>query len=174
MTVVRWPGVRAAMRIVGNGRLVFARPGGGSADPELTVGSEICSHPACRLRLFSVMRLCPAKPSLVAGRPARTAILDAIRSELRIAGSGSRFKVFQLKTAASWAYFEGNEIVHIEGREWQETDLTVKTLLYEDDGCGQVRALWSLPNDSHLPLREFECWTAEQPARRRLPAMLFP
>ncbi len=120
------------------------------------------------------MRLCPAKPSLVAGRPARTAILDAIRSELRIAGSGSRFKVFQLKTAASWAYFEGNEIVHIEGREWQETDLTVKTLLYEDDGCGQVRALWSLPNDSHLPLREFECWTAEQPARRRLPAMLFP
>jgi hypothetical protein len=37
-------------------------------------------------------------------------------SELRLASDGgSRFKVFHLQTAGAWAYFEGSEIVHVDG-----------------------------------------------------------
>jgi len=109
------------------------------------------------------------------GSPARTAILDAVRSELRLASDGgSRFKVFHLKTAGAWAYFEGNEIVHVAGREWQETDLTVKALLREEDGRWRVRALWSLPGNERLPLRQFERRIGDLRARWQLPAGLLP
>lgn len=108
------------------------------------------------------------------GSPARSAILDALRGELGIAGGGSRFKVFHLKTAGAWAYFEGNEIVQLEGRQWQETDLTVKALLHEEGGRWRVRALWTLPGNERLPLHEFERRLAGLRARWQLPAGLFP
>lgn len=129
--------------------------------------------------VFSALAAC-AQPAAAgvsvpaAGSPARSAILDSVRGELGIAGGGSRFKVFHLKTTGPWAYFEGNEIVHLEGRQWQETDLTVKALLHEEDGRWRVRALWSLPGNERLPLHEFERRLAGLRARWQLPAGLFP
>lgn len=120
----------------------------------------------------------PARPGVSVpplGSPARTAILDAVRAELGMAGGGaSRFKVFHLRSAGAWAYFEGNEIVRIEGHEWQETDMTVKALLREEDGRWQVQASWNLPDNERMPLRGFERRLEELRVRWQLPGALFP
>lgn len=102
--------------------------------------------------------------------PARTAILDAVRTELGIAGGGgSRFKVFHLMSTGSWAYFEGNEIVAFDGRQWQETDLTVKALLRQEYGRWRVALVWSLPGIERLPLPDFERRLTQLRSRWRLP-----
>jgi len=72
----------------------------------------------------------PELPAIPApGSPERGALLDAVRAALGLNAQASRFKVLHLRRAGVWAYFEGNELVPLEGREWQETDLTVKALL---------------------------------------------
>lgn len=109
------------------------------------------------------------------GSPARTAMLDAVRAVLQIPSNGdSRFKVFHLKTTGTWAYFEGNEIVHVEGREWQETDLTVKALMEQEQTAWIVRAWWSLPTNDQTSLQEFERQLAEIRRRFNIPPQLFP
>ncbi|WP_374692584.1 hypothetical protein [Accumulibacter sp.] len=165
--------------LTANNRLVLARPGG--TPLFLSVLSVVTAAAALFAGLVFSALSAFAQPAAAGasvpavGSPARTAILDAVRSELRLArDGGSRFKVFHLKTAGPWAYFEGNEIVHVEGREWQETDLTVKALLREEDGRWRVRALWSLPGNERLPLREFERRVGELRLRWQLPAGLFP
>jgi hypothetical protein len=166
-------------RIEANSRLVLARPGG--TPLILSVLWVVAAAVALLASLvFSVLSAfaqpVAAGVSVPAvGSPARTAILDAVRGELRLASDdSSRFKVYHLKSAGAWAYFEGNEIVHVEGREWQETDLTVKALLHEEDGRWRVRALWSLPGNERLPQRQFERRIDELRLRWQLPAGLFP
>lgn len=166
-------------RIDGNNRLVLARPGGTPLILSVlwVVTAAIALLASLVFSAFSAFAQ-PAAAGVsvpAVGSPARTAILDAVRSELRLASDGgSRFKVFHLKTAGAWAYFEGNEIVHVAGREWQETDLTVKALLREEDGRWRVRALWSLPGNERLPLRQFERRIGDLRARWQLPAGLLP
>ena len=110
-----------------------------------------------------------------AGSPARTAILNAVRGALMIPGTGeSRFKVFHLKIGGPWAYFEGNEIVHVNGAEWQETDLTARALVQQEGGAWKVRALWSLPTNGRHSLQEFQRQVTELRARFRIPAAIFP
>lgn len=109
------------------------------------------------------------------GSPARTDILNAVRAVLQIPSNGdSRFKVFHLKTTGTWAYFEGNEIVHLEGREWQETDLTVKALMEQGKTEWIVRAWWSLPTNDQTSLQEFERQLAELRRRFNIPPQIFP
>lgn len=166
-------------RIDGNNRLVLARPGGTPLilSVRWVVTAAVALLASFVFSAFSAFAQ-PAAAGVsvpAVGSPARTAILDAVRSELRLASDGgSRFKVFHLKTAGAWAYFEGNEIVHVEAREWQETDLTVKALLHEEDGRWRVRALWSLPGNERLSLRQFERRIGDLRARWQLPAGLFP
>ena len=165
--------------IASNSRLVLARPGG---TPLILSVLWVVTAAVMLLAslVFSALSAFAqpaaagvAEPAV--GSPARTVILDAVRGELRLASGGSsRFKVFHLKTAGPGAYFEGNEIVHVERREWQETDLTVKALLREEDGRWRVRALWSLPGNERLSLRQFERRLGELRARWQLPAGLFP
>jgi hypothetical protein len=110
-----------------------------------------------------------------AGSPTRTAILDAVRATLHIpSGRDSRFKVSHLKTTHIWAYFEGNEIVHVDGAEWQETDLTVKALLERRNTEWIVRACWSLPANEQTSLQEFGRQVAELRRRADIPAQIFP
>lgn len=64
--------------------------------------------------------------------------MPRVRQLLRVAhdvpADHGRFKVFHLMSTGSWAYFEGNEIVAFDGRQCQETDLTVKALLRQEHG----------------------------------------
>lgn len=90
------------------------------------------------------------------GSPERTAQLDAVRAALHLDSKASRFKVLHLRRAGNWAYFEGNEVVPLEGREWQETDLSAKVLLAQGKVGWRVVLLWSLPQDDTYPLRRFE------------------
>jgi hypothetical protein len=50
----------------------------------------------------------------------------------------------------------------------------VKALLREEDGRWRVRALWSLPGNERLPLRQFERRIGDLRARWQLPAGLLP
>lgn len=163
----------------GNGRLVLA--GSGGTPLILSVLWVVTAALVLLASLVFSALAAFAQPAATGvsvpavGSPARTAILDAVRGELGLAsGASSRFKVFHLKTAGPWAYFEGNEIVLVEGREWQETDLTVKALLREEDGRWRVHALWTLPGSERLPLREFERQLGELRAQWRLSGGLFP
>jgi hypothetical protein len=82
--------------------------------------------------------------------------------------------VFHLKIGGPWAYFEGNEIVHVNGAEWQETDLTARALVQQEGGAWKVRALWSLPTNGRHSLQEFQRQVTELRARFRIPAAIFP
>ena len=116
----------------------------------------------------------PVTPPAV-GSPVRTAMLNAVRAVLHIPSNGeSRFNVFHLKTTGTWAYFEGNEIVHVEGREWQETDLTVKALMERTKTEWIVRAWWSLPTNDQTSLQDFERQVAEIRRQANIPARIFP
>lgn len=104
-------------RIAGSSRLVLTRPGGA---PLILSVLWVVSAAVVLLASLVFSALSAFAETSAAGvstpavgSPARTAILDAVRGELGMAGGGSRFKVFHLETGP-WAYFEGNEIVHVE------------------------------------------------------------
>lgn len=165
--------------VSGNSRLVLSRPGGATlAFRVLWVVSAAVALLA-GIAFSAVAAFAQSAPAavseLAAGSPARMAILNAVRGALAIPATGeSRFKVFHLKTAGPWAYFEGNEIVHVGGTEWQETDLTARALLQQEGGVWQVRALWSLPTNERTSFREFERQVTELRERSRIPGGLFP
>jgi hypothetical protein len=160
-------------------RLVLSRPGGATlAFPLLWVVSAAVALLAS-LVLSTVVAFAQTPPAPIttpaAGSPARTAILDAIRGALVIPATGeSRFKVFHLQTAGAWAYFEGNEIIRVDGSEWQETDLTARALLQREGGAWRVRALWSLPTNERTSLQEFERRVTELREHARIPGGIFP
>lgn len=109
------------------------------------------------------------------GSPTRTALLNAVRATLQIPSNGdSRFNVFHLKTADAWAYFEGNEVVRVEGREWQETDRTVRALLQQRESEWIVRAWWSVPTNDQTSLQEFERQVAALRQQAKIPTEIFP
>lgn len=108
------------------------------------------------------------------GSPARTALLDAVRAALGLDPKASRFKVDHLRLAGTWAYFEGNEVVPLDGREWQETDLTVRALLARGKAGWKVMLIWTLPGDEAFPLRRFERQLAVRRDRDNIPRSLFP
>lgn len=166
-------------RIAGGSSLVLSRPSGKPVMMRVlwVVGASVMMLGAL---VFSAVAAF-AQPSAVVittpavGSPVRTAILNAVRSALALPTSGeSRFKVFHLKTANPWAYFEGNEVVHVEGSEWQETDLTVKALLQLDGAAWRVRTLWTLPTNERTPLHEFEARVQEMAKRSAIPEGIFP
>jgi hypothetical protein len=160
-------------------RLVLSRPGGTAmALPVLWVVSAAVVLLAS-LVFSAVVAFAQTAPAPIttpaAGSPARTAILDAIRGALAIPVTGeSRFKVFHLRTAGAWAYFEGNEIIRVDGSEWQETDLTARVLLQQERGAWQVRALWSLPTNGLTSLQEFERRVTKLRERARIRGGIFP
>lgn len=108
------------------------------------------------------------------GSPERTAYLDAVRAALHLDSKASRFKVLHLRRAGNWAYFEGNEVVPLEGREWQETDLSVKALLVKGKAGWGVVLMWSLPRDDTHPLRRFEQQLASKRNHDNIPRGIFP
>ena len=168
-----------ARSVSGNSRIVLSRPGGA------TLVLRVAWVLAAALALLAGIagsagaafaQSAPAGVSEpAAGSPARTAILNAVRGALMIAATGeSRFKVFHLKIAGPWAYFEGNEIVHVSGAEWQETDLTARALLQQEGGAWKVRALWSLPTNESHTLQAYQRQVMELRQRSRIPAAIFP
>ncbi len=108
------------------------------------------------------------------GSPQRAALLDAVRAALGLNPRASRFKVSHLRSAGNWAYFEGNEVVPLDGREWQETDLTVKALLAHGKGGWRVSLKWTLPGDDTHPLRRFERQLADKRDQDKIPEGIFP
>ena len=107
-----------------------------------------------------------------AGTPARTALLDAVRARL---GTSSRFKVDHLRAAGTWAFVRATEVVPLDGREEQETDLTVAALLFTNAaGAWQVVEIWTLPGDARLPMAEFRRRLGVYQLSGGLPWALFP
>lgn len=107
------------------------------------------------------------------GSPERIALLDAVRAALGLNPRASRFKVSHLRRAGNWAYFEGNEVVPLDGHEWQETDLTVKALLTQGKGGWRVLLMWTLPGDETTPLRRFERQLAGKRDQDNIPRGIF-
>lgn len=105
-------------RIAGSSRLVLTRPGGAPLILSVLWVVSAAVVLLASLVFSALSAFAEASAAGVStpavGSPARTAILDTVRGELGMAGGSSRFKVFHLKTAGPWAYFEGNEIVHVE------------------------------------------------------------
>ena len=135
--------------ISSNSRIVLSRPGGATLAWRVAWVVVAALALLAGIAFSAVAAFAQSAPAEVfepaAGSPARTAILNAVRGRLMIPATGeSRFKVFHLKIAGPWAYFEGNEIVHVNGAEWQETDLTARALVQQEGGAWKVRALWSL------------------------------
>jgi hypothetical protein len=165
-------------RASGDSRLVLARPAGAAlfgsvawvlAAALALLGSVVLSS----LAAFAQTALAVHTPAQ--GSPVRVSVVDVLRLHLGIdPAGGSRFKVFHLKTDGVWSYFEGNEVVRVEGDEWQETDRTVKALLQFEGPVLRVRALWSLPDNDRLSLQEFERQLLAWRSRARLPEALFP
>ena len=110
-----------------------------------------------------------------AGSPERAAILDALRTRLKIE---SRFKVDHLKLAGEWAFVRATEIVELEGNEQQETDLTVAALLEKPKGSTtgwwRIADYWTLPENEEKPLADFTRRVKQRIAAERLPAALLP
>lgn len=104
----------------------------------------------------------------------RSALLDAVRVALRLNSLASRFKVLHLRRAGNWAYFEGNEVVPLDDREWQETDLSGKALLTRGKLGWRVVLMWSLPQDDTHPLWLFEQQLVSKRHHDNIPRGLFP
>lgn len=166
-------------RISANSRLVLSRTGG--ARLAFRVLWVVVAAVALLAGIVLSAVVAFAQPAPVAfsepaaGSAVRSDILNSVRSALAIPADGeSRFKVFHLRSAGAWAYFEGNEVVHVGGPEWQETDLTARALLQLEAGEWQVRAIWSLPASGETLLAEFERQISELRERFSVPAAIFP
>lgn len=163
--------------IAHNSRLILSIPAGSKA-ALYVIWVVLAALALLGSLVFSVLSFGQTAPAAVSvpavGSASRTVIVDAVRRSLGIAGGASRLTVFHLRTAAGWAYFEGNEIVLVENRQWQETDLTVKALLQQAGGSWQVRALWSLPDNERLSLSTFERQVRELRNRAQIATEIFP
>lgn len=168
-----------AGKISDNSRVVLSRPGGLRLALRVLWVVSAAAALLAGIVFSAVAVFAQSVPAAVSepaqGSPSRTAILNAVRGALAIPATGEiRFKVFHLKSAGVWAYFEGAELVHVGGAEWQETDLTAKALMQQEGGAWKVRALWSLPTNERTSLREFQRQVAELRERFRIPAAVFP
>jgi hypothetical protein len=107
-----------------------------------------------------------------AGSPLRTALLDAVRAQLR---TTARFRVDHVRAAGTWAFVRATEVVALDGGEQQETDLTVAALLSTDpQGAWQVIEIWTLPDDARLPMAEFRRRLGVFQVAGGMPWALFP
>ena len=104
----------------------------------------------------------------------RTALLDAVRVALCMEPRASRFKVPHLRHSGNWAYFAGNEVAPLDGRGWQETDLSVKALLSQGKVGWRVVLMRSLPRGDTHPLWLFEQKLAGKLDHDNIPRGLFP
>ena len=111
-----------------------------------------------------------------AGTPERKAVLDAVRKKL---GIDSQFKVYHLSVNGDWAYFDGGEVVGLEGGELQETDLGVKALLRRGKGAAgraswTVVEMWTLPTEEQLSHEEFVKRVFRRQKAENIPLSIFP
>ena len=109
------------------------------------------------------------------GSPERAAILDALRTRLKIK---SKFRVGHMQMAGEWAFVRATEIVELDGNEQQETDLTVMALLEKPKGSTtgwwRIADYWTLPENEQKPLADFTRRVKQRIAAERLPAALLP
>ena len=110
------------------------------------------------------------------GSPARSAILSALRRQLK---TSARFRVDHLRVAGSWAFVRATEVVTLDGGELQETDFTVAALLQLPAAAAtasswRVVDYWTLPGEQERPLAEFTRRVRATQSAERLPAALFP
>ena len=120
-----------------------------------------------------------AGDSVPAATPARgdrerQALLDAVRERAGLPADRSRLRVHHLKVAGRWAYFAGNEVAHVGRGEWQETDLSIESLLERGESGWRVAEYWSLPTDDRYSRRYFERRLQSRRDRDRIPAAIFP
>lgn len=167
-----------AAKVSGDSRLLLTRPGG---TPLIGLVLWVVAAAVVLLASFVFSSIAvfaqrgPAVSTPAVGSPIRVGVMDVVRQHLGLdSASGSRFKVFHLKTNGEWTYFEGNEIVPVDGNEWQETDLTVRALLQFEGKVLRLRALWSLPDNDRFSLQAFERQVAEFRRTAHLPDALFP
>jgi hypothetical protein len=111
-----------------------------------------------------------------AGTPERRALLDAVRKKL---GIDSQFKVYHLSVNGDWAYFNGGEVVELEGEELQETDLGVSALLRRGKGAAgrsswTVVEMWTLPTEEQLSHEEFVKRVFRRQKAENIPLSIFP
>jgi hypothetical protein len=107
------------------------------------------------------------------GSKERSALLTAVRQQLK---TSSRFKVDHVRVAGRWAFLRATEVVPLEGKELQETDLSVAALLERrpDSPGWRVTDYWTLPGESERPLADFRRRVQERLRTERLPAALLP
>jgi hypothetical protein len=109
------------------------------------------------------------------GSAERTAILDAVRSAVHVE---SRFRVHHLRSTGQWAFFHGTEVVELDEKELQETDLDVAALLTRRGTGASARwtvvELWTLPTEEKQPRARFFQQVHARQKALRLPAALFP
>ena len=109
------------------------------------------------------------------GSPERAAILDALRTRLKIE---SKFRVGHIRLAGEWAFVRATEVVELDGDEQQETDLTVVALLEKPKGSTtgwwRIVDYWTLPENDEKPLAEFTRRVKQRIAAERLPTALLP
>ena len=109
------------------------------------------------------------------GSPERKAVLDGVRSRLKLK---SQFKVYHLKLGGNWAYFHGGEVVDAGDGELQETDLDVKALLERKTVGGKtswvVIEIWTLPTDDKLSYKSFVARARQRQKTAQVPADIFP
>jgi hypothetical protein len=109
------------------------------------------------------------------GSPERAAILDALRTRLKVE---SKFQVGHIRLAGEWAFVRATEVVELEGDEQQETDLTVVALLEKPKGSTtgwwRIVDYWTLPENDVKPLADFTRRVKQRIAAERLPTALLP
>lgn len=110
-----------------------------------------------------------------AGSATRTAILDALRQRLKMAG---KFRVDHIRTWNRWAFVRATEVVELDKGELQETDMTVAALLElptgSTIGSWRIVNLWTLPDEQVHPMKDFLQAIREKQRSEHLPAALFP
>jgi hypothetical protein len=140
------------------------------------------------LRLSGIVCLCfaarlmPAQPSSApsqqirepaVGSALRTAILDATRTAVK---TTSRFRVHHLRASDRWAYLVATEVVELDDKELQETDLSVEALLEKAKAGGPWRVveLWMLPDEDKRPHATFLERVKSRRSAAGIPDRLFP
>jgi hypothetical protein len=108
------------------------------------------------------------------GTREREALIAAVRDHVGLAKGTNRLRVHHLKVSGRWAYFAGNEIVHVQRAEWQETDLSIEALLERDAGHWRVVEYWSLPTEERNPRHAFERRVKDPRERAGIPITIFP
>ncbi|MEO7966030.1 MAG: hypothetical protein ABIT38_19175, partial [Gemmatimonadaceae bacterium] len=108
------------------------------------------------------------------GSAERAALLNAVRQSV---GNSTQFRVDHLRATPRWAFFSGTEVVPLDNKELQETDLTVQALLERRAPTTDewdVVEKWTLPTDDDAPRARFLEHLRARIARDALPKALFP